>query len=592
MSTTSPQSPEEAPPPGPIRRHVTSWVVSSLIFTLAGLATAQYQIFDLFIHWVRAVWYLDEVVSVVLLCFLPFLGFMIWRLSEMNQALRRNQALIRHLSRQNELILNSAGDGIIGLDAGGRITFSNVSAARMAGRSLADMKGRPLADLLGSETGGPVLPDSPPVDPLLTGAIAEGRALHARERFLRRATGETFPVEYTITPMKVGRKVVGAVFTFRDITERRRAQEEVRRLVTAIEQSTDMVLITDHRGRIQYANPAFLAATGQERGQVVGASPLLLKRLFRDPGILKRLRRSLIAGETWKERFVVEWEVGNRCHLDAVVSPVRNAVGEITNHVGVVRDVSREIELGQQLRQSQKLEAIGTLAGGIAHDFNNILTIILSYTELVMDELPEGSRSHENLQEVLVAVNRAKDLIRHLLTFSRRGEGGRVVMSLGPVVKEAIQLLRAILPATIMIRTDYGDPGWEVLADPTGVHQVVMNLCTNAAQAMRGGGGILEVSVTAEVLDEKAAACNPDLRAGAYRLLTVRDSGTGIAPHQMERIFEPFFTTKEVGSGFGLGLSVIHGIIRDHQGAIAVESVLGRGSTFRVYFPAFERPGE
>ncbi len=273
---------------------------------------------------------------------------------------------------------------------------------------------------------------------------------------------------------------------------------------------------------------------------------------------------------------------------DAAISPVFNDEGAIINYVGVKRDITKELELETHLRQSQKMEAVGTLAGGIAHDFNNILTPILGYAEMTAQSAPPGSRTEANMKHVIKAATRAKDLVRQILTFSRRDKHERAPLFIHPIVQEALELLRASLPSTIEVRDDIDTACSPVLADSTAIHQVLMNLCTNAAHAMREEGGVLTVS-----LDMLPADCvqhrQRRLSLGTpYVRLTVKDTGSGMDGDTLEHAFEPFFTTRDVGEGTGLGLSAVHGIVKSHEGEITVKSELGRGTTFSVFLPCTE----
>jgi CheY-like chemotaxis protein len=238
------------------------------------------------------------------------------------------------------------------------------------------------------------------------------------------------------------------------------------------------------------------------------------------------------------------------------------------------------------------MEAIGTLAGGIAHDFNNILSAIMGYTELAMMDLPQEMPAYAKLAEVSRAGKRARDLVAQILTFSRHSEARREPLELRGIVKEAMKLLRASLPSTLEMQQEISaQPCW-ALADPVQIHQVLMNLCINASQAMRGTGGVLLVSLAPEEIDEHRAALNPDLRPGAYVHLGVRDTGPGMEQDVAARIFEPFFTTKQIGEGTGMGLAVVHGIVKSHEGAIEVTSAPGQGTAFDLYFPRITEEGE
>ena len=262
-----------------------------------------------------------------------------------------------------------------------------------------------------------------------------------------------------------------------------------------------------------------------------------------------------------------------------------NVLTDITEHKLMQEE---KAALESRLQQAQKMEAIGTLAGGIAHDFNNILSAVIGYSELAMDEAPRGSILYRNLQEVFRAGSRAKDLVKQILTFSRQADQERKPVLVKLICMEALKFLRASLPASIKIRQEIKSEAL-AMADPTQIHQVLMNLCTNAGHAMRDKGGILELKLRDVKLEADQTAAYPELTPGAYLELTVSDTGHGIPPTIMERIFDPFFTTKGKGEGTGMGLAVVHGIVGSFGGAITVSSQPDKGSSFRIYLPAVER---
>ncbi len=273
-------------------------------------------------------------------------------------------------------------------------------------------------------------------------------------------------------------------------------------------------------------------------------------------------------------------------HLDIVTLPI-TLEGKPAIQV-IARDITKQKFLERSLMQSQKMEAIGTLAGGIAHDFNNILFSIIGYSELSFDELEENSPVRHNLHEILEASKRATDLVRQILTFSRQTDHELRPVQIDLIVKETLALLRASLPTTIEIQKNIKTDAM-ALSDPTQLHQILMNLCVNASYAMREKGGILAIDLESVEIDTDSSGEYPDLKAGPYINMSVRDTGHGISPEILNRIFDPFFTTKTREHGTGLGLSVIHGIVKNFGGAIYAFSELGKGSIFKVFIPAIER---
>jgi PAS domain S-box-containing protein len=371
-----------------------------------------------------------------------------------------------------------------------------------------------------------------------------------------------------------------------DITERKRAEEERLRLAAAMQQTQEGVLIADTAAKVQYVNPALEVITGYTRDEFIGRDADSFLTGEHNGTARNPIQDVVRNGSPWSGQLSRARKDKTSYEAELTITPVRNASGAIMSYVAVERDVTREVKLERELLQSQKMEALGTLAGGIAHDFNNILMPITLNTELALRSTGELNKTSEYLRYVLEAAQRGRDLVKQIITFSRRREQKREPVRIVPVIKEALKLLRASLPSTIEMRENIHDDPFEVmLADPTQIHQVLMNLCTNAAHAMREGGGVLEVSLTSVDLDQNAASSHADLKPGPYLRLTVSDTGEGMDREIMERIFEPFFTTKERSEGMGMGLAVVHGIVKNHGGAITVYSEVGKGSTFNMFFP-------
>jgi len=376
--------------------------------------------------------------------------------------------------------------------------------------------------------------------------------------------------------------------SIQDITALKRSEADRIQLATAVEQTMEGIIITDDTGCINYINPAFVKMTGDEINDLLGRDLLRLKSDIDIHPNADAIRQTLFEGNTWKGLLDYPRASGTAIQVDTTISPIRDAFGRITNFVAVCRDVTRELELESRMRQSQKMEAIGTLAGGIAHDFNNILYALIGYTELAMAEMPTASRPHSHLKEVLNAAWRARDLVRQILTFSRyHAATDFYPIQLKLVIKEVLNLIRATLPASIEIRQEIRSDRL-VNADPTQIHQVLMNLCTNAAHAMAEKGGTLVVRVRDVALDAAFAKAHPDLSPGDYVQISAIDTGTGISEGIIDRIFDPFFTTKDTDKGSGLGLAVVHGIVKNHGGVITVRSQAGQGTTVDVYLPALE----
>ncbi len=376
----------------------------------------------------------------------------------------------------------------------------------------------------------------------------------------------------------------------RETAERERAEEAHARMAALVESSDNAIIGKNLDGTITSWNHGAEKLFGYTAGEAVGRSLLMLfppERQDEERDILLRIARGEKVDQFETVRLRKD---GKKVHVTESISPIKDPQGNVIGASKIARDITERIQLEAQLRQSQKLEAVGTLAGGIAHDFNNILAAIMGSAELLRMDFPPDHPHAELLQQILAATHRAKALVQQILTFSQRRDNKVGPISLKPVVRECLALLRSTLPAMVEIKYNIASDCSPVLANPTQIHQIIMNLCTNAWHALPERGGVIEVNLEMCDINATMAATNPDLRVGRYVRLSIRDNGCGMDQATLERIFEPFFTTKPSGKGTGLGLSVVHGIVKIYEGAINVSSEPGKGTVFCVYLPAHTLP--
>jgi PAS domain S-box-containing protein len=401
------------------------------------------------------------------------------------------------------------------------------------------------------------------------------------------------PEAYTRTDLataeRVATQIAGAVANARLFRERERAQEELReseeRYRRLVENAPLGILSMDPSGKVIDVNSRVLSILGSPSAEATRAINMLTFPPLMEAGIAGNFRLCLETGTggVFESAYRSAW--GKDIFLRHTLTPILDPEGRITGVQAILEDVSGRKKLEDQLLQAQKMEAIGTLAGGIAHDFNNILAAILGYAELASIKAQDDPEITENLQQCLQAVHRAKDLVRQILTFSRQGKQERKPMDIRPIVKEGLKFLRASLPVTIEIRENIDGNLGVIEADPTQIHQMLMNLCTNAAHAMREKGGTLEVSLAKFILTPERSSAIAELEPGPYLKLRVSDTGHGMPPEVLRRIFDPYFTTKQGGEGTGLGLAVVHGIVKSYRGGITVSSEPGKGTAFEIYLP-------
>ncbi len=374
---------------------------------------------------------------------------------------------------------------------------------------------------------------------------------------------------------------------------RSRLAETQQRLSTAIEQIAEAVMITDTDGTILYVNPAFEQVSGYGRGEAIGRNPRILKSEKQDDTFYEQLWQALAAGNVWEGRLVNRRKDGTLYTGDIIITPVRDQQGEIVNYVATQHDVSREIQLEQQFQQSQKMEALGRLAGGIAHDFNNLLTIIHLSTRLLERQVQPNTTLWKHIQRIEETGERAANLTKQLLSFSRREIIESQIVNLNDLVSELGGMLQRVIGEDIELVTLLGENLWSLRTDPSQLEQVIVNLAVNARDAMPEGG-TLTIETANVILDPLYAARHVDARTGEHVMLAVSDNGVGIPDDVKPHLFEPFFTTKEREQGTGLGLSTVFGIVRQGDGHIRVISEEGEGARFEIYIPSTQerRPEE
>ena len=391
-------------------------------------------------------------------------------------------------------------------------------------------------------------------------------------------------LEVTNRLIKQDGKTIGVHGTARDVTERKEAEAERSRLVTAIEQAGETILVTDPTGEIIYVNPALEVTTGYTREEAIGKNPRIWNSGHQDKAFYSNMWSTLLSGDIWRGRFVNKRRDGTLFEENATISPIKDETGRIINFVAVKRDITSELVLQKQLLQAQKMEAIGTLAGGMAHDFNNLLQAILGYSDLLLMRKARTDPEYQKIKIIRQAARDGADLVSRILTFSRRAESKPRPVDLNEEIRRAEKLLRRTVPKMIEIRLELADSLDIIDGDPGQMEQMLLNLAVNAQHAMPKGGLLLIATRNISLTDENLLT-HLGISLGRYVLVTVSDTGTGMEPEVVDRIFEPFFTTKSDCDGTGLGLAMVHGIVSQHGGHVRCYSEPGRGTTFKIYFP-------
>ncbi|MBU2502377.1 PAS domain S-box protein [bacterium] len=509
--------------------------------------------------------------------------------------LQRQIALLEEKGREKEAVwsalqdsekryrrlFESAKDGILILDADtGRVVDVNPFLLQLLGYSYEDLHGQYIWEL-------GVFKDVAASQDAFK-ALQDNEYIRYDDLPLETSGGVPIAVEFVSNVYLVDHcRVIQC--NIRDITGRKRADAERKRLMAAIEQTGEVIVMTDAAGIIHFVNPAFERTTGYTRDEAVGRNPRLLKSGKHDEHFYSNLWETISGGMSWTGILINKHKEGGLYTEEATISPVRDPSGRIVSYVAVKRDITEHLRLTAEFQQAQKMEAVGLLAGGVAHDFNNFLSVILGYSEMALAQVDPDQPLHADLQEIYKAAMRSMEVTRQLLGFARKQTIQPVVLDLNQNVEAMLKLLRRLIGENIDLAWAPAAGLFPVRMDPSQVGQILANLCINARDAIADVGRIT-IETNNAVLDEGYCAHHPGSRAGEYVMLAVGDDGCGMDEGTLGRIFEPFFTSKELGQGTGLGLSTVYGIVKQNDGFVAAESEPGLGTTIRVYLPRPDGP--
>ncbi|MBU2512520.1 response regulator [bacterium] len=487
---------------------------------------------------------------------------------------------LRKSENRYQMLVRTSPDGFTACDLDGRVLDANPAFLDMLDYTMEELRYKTLFELTPSHW-------HKMEKEIISKALSEGGNTKNEIEYIRK-DGTIIPVFLSSWVIMDENGNPEQLSTFvQDITERKNAEKERALLASALEQTAESIIITDSQGKILYVNPAFETTSGFAKENVIGNHFDSFVRNIQEIQSNEQMWINLRDGLNWSGTIVTRKKDGNEIEEEITVSPIRDKSGLITNFVASKFDVSREKQLEKQLLQAQKMEALGTLAGGIAHDFNNVLHGMSMSAHTALKKLPEDSLIKKYLDRMLIFCDRGAALVKQILTFSRHMEEKFSVIEIASIVKEVLIMMKSALPSTITIEQNIADSAGNISGNPSQIHQIVMNLCSNAGYAMRETGGVLRVSLK-NVHIKYEEAWSLRIQRGHYLDLTISDTGSGMSQSVQERIFEPFYTTKPKGEGTGLGLSVVHGIVKAHNGHVQVDSKIGEGTSFKIRFPIVE----
>lgn len=483
---------------------------------------------------------------------------------------------LRKSEAEYRRIVDTAYEGIWMLDEDGLTTFVNARMAEMLGCPQERMLGRPMTDFMVAE-------DFPDHLQWME-KCRQGQSDNYERRFCCN-DGRIIWTHAAATPIfDPEHHFLGLFGMFADITENKHAEEELRKLSQAIEQSPVSIIITDTKGRIEFVNSKFCEISGYSRVEALGENTRIFKTGETSAEEYRQLWQTISAGEVWSGKFHNRRKNGELFWEQATIAPVRDAQQRITHYVAVKEDITERKRLEEQLHQAQKLESIGQLAGGVAHDFNNMLAVILGQTQLALEKVQPNHTVRLNLHQILKATERSAELTRQLLAFARKQVIAPKEIDLNEALTGMLKMVRRLIGEEIDLAWIPENQPLPVNMDPTQIDQILVNLCINARDAISGVGKVTIETHRADI-DETYCVDHAEAISGEYVLLTVSDNGRGMDSATLERIFEPFFTTKGIGCGTGLGLATVYGIVKQNHGFINVYSEPAQGTTFKIYLP-------